>query len=378
MTLRVVEGFDYFPENPSDFALGAAGWSSDVADVRCLTDTAFGYGRAFAWTGSNNFDVVYKFLRGRYTGTYTFGMRIRIPTAGIPTYTGFGGFNGVYGIYGYDVNSTRPFQWNIGFDQFGTITLITYTNGNPAIRATSAPWAFVPGNWGYLEVQITPGDSTSGSIEIRMNTVPVLVLTGIRTSDGSPIAPASLPGITHMGFYINRIGADSFSITVGNQFRFDDYYFLDDAGALNNDFLGNVRVKYMAVIGNATPIQWDIGGSSPAPTNWQSVLNLDLNDTRYVVTSVVNDLDLYSVDPNLDTPYVYGIEVSGAYRQDDATQRFVKNVLKSGASQVEGTEHAVNQSYTYYFDIFETNPDTGLPFTGIEANAVDIGPKLTG
>jgi hypothetical protein len=50
-------------------------------------------------------------------------------------------------------------------------------------------------------------------------------------------------------------------------------YFNDAAGSMNNTFLGNVRVKsqFTASAGDST--QFTIGGSAPAATNWQSVLN---------------------------------------------------------------------------------------------------------
>lgn len=373
MTLRVIEGWDYLPENPNDAVLGSSGWSGDISVMRTSPLTAFDYGRCMVWTGASNFNILYKFVRGHWTTGYVFGMRMVVPTIGIPSYGGFGGFNGVYALVGVDTTSSRGAQWQLGFDQFGTMTLINYTNGVAAIAAKTLPWAFVPGNQFYLEIKVTPG--LSGTFEVRVNTVPVLSLSGIRISDGTPVLPATALGITHVAWQLNRVGAiDGWS----NDWRSDDFYFLDQDGSINNDYLGNVRVKYMAVIGDASPIQWDIGGTTPAPTNWQSVVNIRTDDTTYVTTGVIGDTDLYNVDPNLDTPFVYGIEVAGAYRQDDATQRFIKNVLKSGATETEGQEYAINQSYTFYYDIFELNPDTGLPFTGAEANAIDIGPRLTG
>lgn len=373
MTLRVIEGWDYFPDNPADALLGAAGWSGDVNAVRCQAVTAFGYGKSSNFTSTSNSNVVFKFLRGRYTQTYVMGMRMNVPTVGIPTYSGFGGLNGVYAITGFDVNSSRGTQWQLGFDQFGTITLINYTNGNGAIFARSVPWAFVPGNWFYLEVKITPG-YTTGAIEVRVNTIPVLSLVNIRISDGNPLLPETQPGITHQSTFINRVGASGGNWS--NDYFIDDFYMLTADGAQNNDYLGNVRVKYMPVIGNSTPLDWLIGGSSPAPTNWQSVLNTNVDDTRYVYALTPGDEDFYQVDPNLNTPTVFGVEVAGAYKQDDATQRFVANQIRSGAVTSTGASFPTNASYTFAYDIYELNPDTGLGWTGAEVNAVTIGPKV--
>jgi hypothetical protein len=371
MTLRVIEGFDYLPDSVADNILGALGWSgSGVDNLRFLSTTAFGYGKSMSWTGPSNTNFANKFLRGQWTTSYVFGVRMNVPLVGESASPEIG----VYGLYGLDTTSSRNNQWQLAFDQFGTISFINYTNGNGAVYAKTLPWAFVPGTWFYLEVKITPGVS-GGTLQIRINTVPVLSLTGLRISDGNPVLPSTNYGITHLSWgFVPIVAIAGFS----NDWRSDDFYFLTTDGSENNDYLGNVRVKYMSVISNASPIQWSIGGTAPAPTNWQSVLNINTDDTKYVTTSGIGNQDLYNVDPNLDTPYVYGIEVAGAYRQDDATQRFVKNAIKSGSTTSLGTEYAINASYTYYYDIFELNPDTGIPFTGAQANAIDIGPKLTG
>lgn len=373
MTLRVIEGWDYLPQNPPSQLLGAAGWSGSLGNMVADSQTAFNDGRSMRFTGAVNFIFVNKFLRGRWTNGYVFGMRMNVPTVGISGFSGFGGMNGVYNIYGYDVNSTQFNQWQLVFDPFGAITLINYTNGVGQIAAKTTPWVFVPGNWFYLEVKIIPGTPPNSSLEVRVNTVPVLSLPSIRLSDGTPALPATERGITHMRWGSLFIAAiDGWS----DQWRVDDFYFLTPDGAVNNDFLGNVRARYMPVISNSTPLNWSIGGTSPASTNWQSVLNTNVDDTRYVFAENAGDEDFYGINPILNTPTVFGVEVGGAYKQDDATQRFVANQIRSGSTVEEGNTFATNQSYTFAFDVYELNPDTGLGFTGAEVNALSVGPKV--
>lgn len=372
MTLRVIEGWDYFPTNPVDALLGATGWSDRVDLISCPTVTAFDSGRSMAWTGAglSNNNRITKFMRGRWSTPYVFGIRLNIPTDGVPPPLSTAG---VYVLGARDTSSTRPTQWQLNFDQFGVITLISRTEGVASIFARTSPWAFVPGNWFYMEVKVTPG-YTDGALEIRVNTVPVLSLVNIRTSDGSPVLPETLPGITHLFWENNPIQGES--LTIRTDYRSDDLYFLTADGAQNNDYLGNVRVRYMPVIGNSTPLNWSIGGTSPAPTNWQSVLNTNISDSQFVFSNNPGDEDFYQIDPILNTPTVFGIELGGAYRQDDATQRFVANQIKSGATISEGSHLATNQSYTFSYDIYELNPDTGVGWTGAEVNAVEIGPKV--
>lgn len=358
--LRLIEGWDYFPDNPNTQMLQAMGWSSGLSALRTSgSDPAFGYGKYMIWSGLDNANTTYRYARGRYTDWCFWGMRMMVPTSGDGYYIG-----------AWDTHSTRETQWRCRFDQFGCIYLYTYNGGNATLLAKTLPDTFSAGRWFWLEIGWKPG-YTDGAIEIRVNTVPQLVLNNIRLSDGSLILPATLPGFTNFSYNINR-GQSGWS----NDWRIDDTYLNDNTGSINNSFLGNVRAKYMALVGDASPIQWTIGGSSPAATNWQSASNPNMNDTSYVYTSTIGHQDLYSIDPNLNTPLVHGLEVCGAYRQDDATQRFVENAIESNGVLVTGDTWAINQSYTFYYDVYELNPDTGLQFTGAEANAVNVGPLL--
>lgn len=371
MTLRMIEGWDYLPATPSNALLGATGWTGSLNPVRTTTNTAFGSGRSMSWDSPGNFNQLYKFLRGQWTTPYVFGIRMNVPTTGIGQNDGR---DGVYSIRGADTTSSIDRQWELNFDQFGTIFFIRVNGTTRTVAAKTLPGVFVPGNWFYLEVKITPG-YTDGTLEIKVNTVPVLSLINVRTANGTPVLPATQPGITHLWWSYNPLDAAG---SWSNDWRSDDCYFLTMDGSQNNDYLGNVRVRYMPVIGNSTPLDWIIGGTSPAPTNWQSVLNLSVNDTSFVRSSTVGAEDFYDIDPILNVPTVFGVEIGGAYRQDDATQRFVANQIRSAGVTATGTTLATNQSYTFSYDIYELNPATGLGWSGAEVNAIDVGPKVIG
>lgn len=305
----------------------------------------------------NNYNYAYRSARGRYTSAVTsyFGVRMYVPTIGVNYYFGT-----------LDTQTIgNQIQWTLQFDSYGNITFST----NGSIVGKTTAFSFNPGRWFYLEIKWTPG--VTGGIEVRVNTVVVLSLPTARTSVGTLISPATLPGFD-MLFFQNQPS----DLNTSTSWRWDDMYFLDSAGTVNNTYLGNVRAKYLAPIANSTPLQWVIGGSSPAATNWQSVLNTTLDDTKFVYSSTAGNRDLYTLDPNLNTPGVYGVELSGAFRQDDATQRVVTNTLRSGATDAFGVDHYTNQTFTFYPDLFEVNPATGVAFTGAEVNALKVGPKV--
>lgn len=371
MALRILDGFDYYPYNGgNDFPNFATvsqsnGWIADVTSTYPSSDTAFGYGFSQSLGGnSSNSQYKIRTARGRWTsdGTYVLGQRMKIPDGG-------GGM--CFGPYD-SFAANNPEQWVCVLDYTGSVTLQTgFTNNGGLSRVTQAKTlsgCFLPGQWFYIEVKWKPAIA-NGFFEVRINTVPVLSLTTVKTAnvkDGL-IPPATLPGFD--SFFYNC------GSSVRNGWLQDDFYFLDDSGDRNDDYLGNVRVKVLKPVSDKQT-EWDIGGTAPAATNWQSVLNGLLDDSTYVSASVVGKRDLYGVTPGLFTPAVYGLEVSGAYKQDDATQRVVRNTIRSAGVSAYGADVYTNQSYTFAPTIFELDPATGLPFTGAAVNLLQVGPEI--
>lgn len=371
MTLRIIDGYDYLPTSGVSTVLSARGWSGNFGfggnATASTTVTAFGYGKALSV--GRGVDI-YRNARGRYTGRCTWGCRMFFPL------TGSGYFLGTVDNLASTGSSSQP-QWYLRFDSFGAISFYTVTTTagttSVALIAKSASYSFFPGQQFYFEVQWTPGTGTSGSIEVRVNTATVLTLPATKTANGTLIAPATLPGFDLLWLGVDATGSGG-SGDIG--WYVDDMYFLDNAGSTNTTFLGNVRAKYLPPTGNSTPLNFLIGGTTPAATNWQSALNSALDDTKYVYSPTINDQDLYTIDPQVNAPFVYGVEVSGAYRQDDATQRSIANTVKSGATGATGATKLINQTYTFYDDIFELDPATGVAFTGAGVNGLKVGPKV--
>lgn len=355
MALRLIDGFDYYPSSGLSTVVTAQGWTGNTSSIIRSTNNAFGYGYSMGLSSNNNNnDYISRNLRGRYTGTGVVGMRMFVPSNG-PGYS-------VSIIDSMTSGQNR--QWRLHFLETGNIDLYT---GNNSLTARTDAMSFTPGKWFFLEVKWTPS-LTTGSLEVRINTVPVLTLPSVQTAYGSVVGGGA-SGYDTIEFWKSSISG------AGNTWAWDDLYFLDTTGTVNNDYIGNARVKAMLPVSDFS-VQFSIGGSAPAATNWQSVLNTALNDTKYVYSPTAGDRDLYGIDAILNTPLVHGIEISGAYRQDDATQRFIKNSIQSSGVDAFGTSHAINQSYTFYADIFETDPNTGVTFTGTAANALKIGPKV--
>lgn len=231
---------------------------------------------------------------------------------------------------------------------------------------TSKSSVFELEKWFYLELHVVVGDG-SGLFEVKVNTETVLSLPSCNTD------------FTESGIVDGFVFGNALRVGGGGSIEWgiDDAYFCDASGSVNNTWLGNVRVKTQFPIGPGASTDFTIGGTSPAATNWQSVLNQEIDDTKFVYSLTPGDQDFYEMDPVLNTPFVHGIQVRSAARMDDATQRVLQNTIRTplGTDQ-SGQLHYINQEYTYYTDVIELNPDTGVQFTGTEVNATESGPKV--
>lgn len=356
MALRFVEGFDYLPT------------SSDASDLM----------RKLGWYGKAQCQIS---TEARYGGK-GLNLRANINNTGAMSFVVDGSpmAKGYWGgavrwdssnqviafISSVDVeptilsdNLTSGTLFSIELSVLGQVKAYNgYAGSSGVARVASAGGkSLVSGNWAYLEVG---WDFDTNTLEVRVNTVPVIYLTGIVFYQ---------TGIT---VSIDTISL-GYTIPLGATY-WDDLYVCDATGSMNNGFLGNVRAQWLPLASNDTT-QWTSYNGSVA--NYVAASNSNVNDTSYVknLLTETGDYDLYNVTPMVNTPVVFGLAVKGAYRQDDATQGFVKNTLKSGSTQVDGATYALYTTYTFDIDIFETDPNTSAGWLYSAVNSIKIGPK---
>lgn len=363
MTSRVVEGWDYLPNGAQLALLQAGGWYYrpdfwGIGIPSVISPGRFDFGKAMSFTGmlNNGTDV------GR-TLVKPIGSDETEGVMGAAVFIG-GGHFGYFYLSFFDAVS-GVCQLCVSFESYGIVRVY---RGEPTVGGVQIGIAYAGtyyyNEWMYVEVKATI-DNTAGAVEVRINTIPIITLASVDTQ------------YTANAYYDSiAIGCPRGNATARMEsWSYDDVYLNDTAGSLNNDFLGNVRVHTQFVTANGTPLNFTIGGSSPAATNWQSVLNTALNDTKYVHSATPGDRDFYTVEAIVNAPAVHVVQIRSAMRQDDATQMIGRNSVKSGATIGDGGDHYTNQTYTFYFDRFEVNPDTGVGWLGTEVNAMLIGPK---
>ena len=297
-----------------------------------------------------------------------------------------------------------------------------YTNAGATALGSESTYALSFGCWHYIEVMVTI-NSTSGVCKLKVDGNFALQLSGQNTQVSSN---PSASGVA-IGPWENTAGGN-FS------FYFDDLVVYDQTGSYNNTFLGDVKVSAQVPSGNGSTNNyaqnatswvsqaWALGqqiidsngalqrvtspgtsgGSSPS---WATTVGATTNDgsvrwtliqkpslsnfnfvnevppddnDSYLSDATVNDQDLYTFPP-LAGSSIFAVAVNLRACKDDSGTRSVRALAKSASTTADnGTDFALSQSvYADYVGIFETDPNTGVPWTVAGVNAAQFGIKTT-
>lgn len=248
----------------------------------------------------------------------------------------------------------------IEFGEFGQVIL----RGSTGILWSSPAGVYFNSVWHYVEIGFKLATDSTGWATIKIDGKTILALIN---------TPTALVGYT----VANAITFGSVSDAgAGNTISgfYDDVYICDETGPDNNTFLGNVRVQALLPDGNSGTQDFLV--EPITNTNWQSARNTLINDTAYVYSDVVDDEDRYTIESMVNTPTVFGVQVTGLFRQDDATQRTAAIVIDSNGVVVEGPLIYTPSSYAAQVDLYENDPDTGVAWLPAAVNNLLVGPKV--
>jgi hypothetical protein len=364
--LLAIEGFDYLKTaSPDTDQFAALGWSGSLAQMNVVAPGRFGYGKRLGFAPGGG---IGRWAQKQDNVTSFVGMAVIIGDGQSnqaqqdELYIGLE--DGTSAFFGGTSNS--GVQITVALVQNGVIRVYaglpvdSFTS--PVLLAASRPGAFKYGRDFYLEIGSVI-DNSSGSVQVRVNTDIVIDVVAADTQK----TPLALWNILRVETSV------TFGSSTGDAFV-DDIYVCDNTGSNNNTYLGNVRVQ--ALLPNAPGDRTVWTPFNGALANWQNAININTDDTLYVFTPNAADWDLYNIQSLVNSPTIFGVQVKGSYRQDDATQRKIQNTLKSVTTEDKGAIYSTDQTYAYFSDIWELNPATGVGFTGAEVNALQIGPYV--
>jgi hypothetical protein len=232
---------------------------------------------------------------------------------------------------------------------------ISIKSSTDAVLATYTNFLLALNTWYYVEVK-TYCHATAGTVEVRVNGVTVLTLTGANT----------------------KAGVDNWNTAIMfdgiKNVYFDDVYVCDGSGSTLNDFLGLCRVFGLFPNSDTATEQWTPSVAGP---HYALVDENPPNTTDYVSTNVQAATDLYKYPSLLGTATVLGVQVSTQMMLSSGVCAIVESPIVSNGVTETGPD--TNFSSATYLDvrhISTTDPNTGLPWTISNLAAAEIGIKV--
>ena len=238
------------------------------------------------------------------------------------------------------------------------VGVLTVTRNGTTIGTGSS---LLINTWYYIEFKLTIDNATGVAI-VMVNGQTDINLTGIDTQAWA----SATANVIYLG------GAIGTSTT--ENWDFDDLYVCDGTGAAPcNDFLGDCRVEALLPSGAGANTVW----TPSAGANYACVDDNPPNDdTDYVSSSNATDKDTYALG-NLATTAgtVYGVQTVLEARKDDAGTRTVKSTVLLSATESNGANANLGDTYAMVRDVFEAKPGGGA-WTVADVNNAELGMEL--
>lgn len=213
--------------------------------------------------------------------------------------------------------------------------------------------------WNHIEAKVVRS-ATVGSIEVRVN------------GSAAPI-PFPLTGLNLGANDIAQVVFGSWQTTnVGLNMTtyWKDTVIWDGSGTYNNNFMGTCSVLDIDVDADVV-LGWT---PNPAGTGFSRIsLNPPTDDASYIgaaAAALTNTFGLQNLPADVTT--VRGGIIINRSRKIDGGDGNVQVGLKSGAATGLGANRPITVAYTYWKDVFEVDPNTGVPFTPANFNLAQL------
>jgi hypothetical protein len=225
------------------------------------------------------------------------------------------------------------------------------------LLGTSDPNALVANAWQHVETKVL-FSSTVGTVEVRVEGVPVLELTGVNTSSSD--LECGIVAWTNPGDGTGGI----------TTWYAKDLLVWDGAGSVDNDFFGSVSI-YALLTDADISLNWT---PSTGSTGWDLLDESPPNDADYISAPDPAPAAAVMSLTNLpaDVTSVRGLISFVRAAKTDGGDGDLQVSLTSGANTDAGADRPMTTAFTYWKDVSEVNPGTGVFWTPTEVDAMDI------
>ena len=173
---------------------------------------------------------------------------------------------------------------------------------------------------------------------------------------------------------ITRVQLRSMNVSSSNRVDvwLDDIVIADNLGGVNDDFPGDLRISTLVPVADTAQQDWSPNSGS---NNFSRVAEIPPDDdTSWVASATPGDRDLYAMAQLGMTPLaIKGMQQTVLARKDDAGDRALSLILKSGAEVAVGPATILGSSYSFIETMHEQDPATNEPWTPAAVDAVQAG-----
>lgn len=220
---------------------------------------------------------------------------------------------------------------------------------------------FATNTWYYVEVRVFI-HATAGAVEIRVNGVVDLLLTGVNTKGAT--------SSTVTAEYFSLHGAASAA------YFFDDLYVRSEASAteVTGGFMGDIKVKPFYPNGDGT---YSALTPSSGTTHYNLVDEASPNTTDYVSSITALQKDSYNFQDISETGSIKAVQVGAYCYKTDAGFRGVDVFIKSGATEEFGTSKPLSVTPKYALKQWDQDPNTSTDWSQANLNAAEFGVRIS-
>lgn len=229
--------------------------------------------------------------------------------------------------------------------------------GEVQIGITPTP-AIIANAWKHIEAKVLL-DAAAGTVEIRVEGATVLLLAGIRTTSN---IGGAIPSCQQIG---QRSGWD------GPTMYMKDYIIWDGTGGINNNFMGSCQV--LKIIPQAdVALNWTPSGGA---TGFNLINEVTPDDDATYISAPFPAPAAYKcslTDLPLTVTSVRGVMPIHRSRKTDGGDGNIQVGAISGAATGLGADRPITTAYTYWWDIFDADPNTGGAWSRIAVNNMNL------
>jgi hypothetical protein len=257
----------------------------------------------------------------------------------------------------------------VSFTPSGFITFRSGVGGGTLLAISNASVLVATNVQYFLEFDIT-FNSTTGTIAMTKNNVNV----PLSASSGLNTAPTGNNYIStyRLGQPTSNNGATQLS---SSNCYFSDFRVISAAGGLVTGPIGDAGVFCMLTNGAGLVTQFAPVG---AAANWQCVAEASEDgDTTYAFSSVVGNKDLYAhqLSP-ANSGRIYATQECIVSRKTATGSRLLIPTVLSGATANDAASQAQSETYAFYLNVRETDPNTGGAWAKTTLDAAYFGAKV--